>query len=431
MWLASSRMVRADIVRWDNGHVIPGTEGITPGPRVQLNNRQLEYASLSFIDLTGASFFGSNLTNASLDFSTATDANLAGATVIGANFSYTTSRGFTKEQLYSTASYQQKNLRGIVLGCWATCGLGIPPLDDLTGWDLSGQDLANASFGSVTLTNANLAAANLTNATLHGSTLSNTDLTGAIVTRAGFSRTTSRGFTKKQLYSTASYQQKNLNGINLAGNDLSGWDLSGQNLTDTRLYDSTLIDAILTAADLRGTEGANLTGAIIRNAIRPDGSVEGLELAGGDQLVVRDGNAIPIRVQDRMAMSNGGVLRLIFEDDPWNSLICFQPGIPVQLGGTLELVFTLGAHPHTQIGRSIRIFDWSGVTPDGTFGVESPYTWDLSRLYTTGEVTLLAVPEPLAIVILLCGASFLHLSGWLGRHARKCRLIEEEWNKLN
>ena len=47
------------------------------------------------------------------------------------------SSGFTKEQLYSTASYQQRNLRGIGLRG-----------NDLTGWDFSGQDLTGADFVS-------------------------------------------------------------------------------------------------------------------------------------------------------------------------------------------------------------------------------------------------------------------------------------------
>ena len=64
-----------------------------------------------------------------------TNANLAGALVTGRNFAETTSRGFTKEQLYSTASYQQKNLQGIGLG-----------YNDLSGWDFSGQNLTNADF---------------------------------------------------------------------------------------------------------------------------------------------------------------------------------------------------------------------------------------------------------------------------------------------
>ena len=32
------------------------------------------------------------------------------------------------------------------------------------------------------------------------------------------------------------------------------------------------------------------------------------------------------------------------------------------------------------------------MTPTGAFTVSSPYTWNLSNLYTTGEVTLTAVP---------------------------------------
>ena len=46
----------------------------------------------------------------------------------------------------------------------------------------------------------------------------------------------------------------------------------------------------------------------------------------------------------------------------------------------------------SQIGRTIDLFDWTGVTPTGAFTVSSPYTWDLSKLYTTGEVTLSNVP---------------------------------------
>ena len=46
----------------------------------------------------------------------------------------------------------------------------------------------------------------------------------------------------------------------------------------------------------------------------------------------------------------------------------------------------------SQIGRTIDLFDWTGVTPTGTFTVSSPYSWNLTNLYTTGEVTLTAVP---------------------------------------
>ena len=52
-------------LRWDTGEVIPGTEGITPGPEVRLvgwntDDRNLRYADFSGgLDLTNA-YFGSS-----------------------------------------------------------------------------------------------------------------------------------------------------------------------------------------------------------------------------------------------------------------------------------------------------------------------------------------------------------------------------------
>ena len=56
------------------------------------------------------------------------------------------------------------------------------------------------------------------------------------------------------------------------------------------------------------------------------------------------------------------------------------------------MTFAPGVNAATQIGRTIDLFDWVGVTPTGTFTISSAYTWDLSKLYTTGEVTLATVP---------------------------------------
>ena len=86
--------VQADIFRWDNGLVIPGTEGITPGPGIDLNNwntdpHNLKYADFSGgLDLSGAGFANSwldfanfqglNLASASFYHSTLTGANLTG-----------------------------------------------------------------------------------------------------------------------------------------------------------------------------------------------------------------------------------------------------------------------------------------------------------------------------------------------------------------
>jgi hypothetical protein len=71
------------------------------------------------------------------------------------------------------------------------------------------------------------------------------------------------------------------------------------------------------------------------------------------------------------------------------------------LDGTLELRFTADVNLASQLGRTFDLFDWTGVNPTGSFAVFSPYTWNLSNLYTTGEVTLTAISEPAAIVLLL------------------------------
>ena len=230
--LTAPSLLHADIYRWDNGRVIPGTEGITPGPGVQLDQRNLGYADLSNENLTGANFFLSSLANADLSGANLTDsylpqcnltgANLTGAVITKAHLSNTVKFGFTQDQLYSTASYQARNLNGIELG-WGS-GMSFP---DLSGWDFHGQNLTRAGLFFTRLTNADLSGADLTAASLLLSWLDGANLAGAVVTRTNFRGTTERGFTKEQLYSTASYQKKNLQGIGLDANDLTGWDFRG------------------------------------------------------------------------------------------------------------------------------------------------------------------------------------------------------------
>jgi hypothetical protein len=90
---------------------------------------------------------------------------------------------------------------------------------------------------------------------------------------------------------------------------------------------------------------------------------------------------------------------MVFEADAWDSTISFAPGIPVTLGGTLELTFAADVNPATQLGRTFDLFDWTGVTPTGAFTVSSAYTWNLSNLYTTGEIMLTAIPEPASVAL--------------------------------
>jgi hypothetical protein len=78
----------------------------------------------------------------------------------------------------------------------------------------------------------------------------------------------------------------------------------------------------------------------------------------------------------------------------------------VNLGGTLELTFASDVHGATRVGRTLRIFDWSGVNPAGKFQVRvSPRTlWDTSQLYTAGEVAVLPTSSD---VIVPAGSSYV------------------------
>jgi len=185
-----------------------------------------------------------------------------------------------------------------------------------------------------------------------------------------------------------------------------------------------LTNTDLTGADLRGARFVDLTEAVVTNLIRPDGTLDGLNLSGSQVLLVRDydGNPdaypaptgpIPVTIEQQFLMDVGGTLRLQFEADPWDSMISFEPGIPVSIEGTLSLGFASGVELASQVGRTLDLFDWTGVVPTGVFTVASPYTWDLSDLYSTGEVTLLAIPEP-SSALLLCVGGMAFLAGRKG-----------------
>ena len=203
--------------------------------------------------LSGWDFSGQNLTNVSfhdtyllaassdffkkyfgISYHSVEATNFTNAIVNGANFGRTSFRGiffgeeinysFSKEQLYSTASYKNKDLSGISLSG-----------NDLRAWDFSCQNLQNADFSSYKYgefsereqieiyTYTDLEGANFTNANIKN---------------VGFAAT---NLTEEQLYSTASYKNGDLSGVSLGGNDLSGWDFSGQNLQMTD-FSSKILD---------------------------------------------------------------------------------------------------------------------------------------------------------------------------------------------
>ena len=44
------------------------------------------------------------------------------------------------------------------------------------------------------------------------------------------------------------------------------------------------------------------------------------------------------------------------------------------------------------------------MAPTGTFAISSLYAWDTSNLYTTGEITLTAIPEPASVLLAILEA---------------------------
>ena len=153
---------------------------------------------------------------------------------------------FTKEQLYSTASYKNKNLTGITFKdvvLYYSCnfagqnlsnsvftytmdsvGSSVNDADftsaNLTNVKFEGTQLVNANFSFANLTNAkfrayyntqgfptfanaNFSSANLTGASFYSGDLDKAIFTDAIITNIYIGSGT--GFTKEQLYSTASY----------------------------------------------------------------------------------------------------------------------------------------------------------------------------------------------------------------------------------
>ena len=249
----------------------------------------------------------------------------------------------------------------------------------MSGWNFNSQNLMNASFNSATMTGALF-----TNANIQG---------------ADFGSTTSKGLISDQIYSTASYQAKNLEAIGLTSDNLSGWNLAAQFLINANLNNDTFTGTDLTGADIRGANIGAVAGAVTSNLILNNGVVQGLALANGSvPFVVRNyhlqpGNStsIPISVQQQMAIDGGATMRLLLEADAWRSTVSFASGIPVNLGGTLDLEFAGGVTPVSQIGRSFHLFDWNGVNPTGTFTIGGPYIWDISQLYTSGDVKLAGV----------------------------------------
>jgi uncharacterized protein YjbI with pentapeptide repeats len=391
-----------------------------PGSGISIS-QLVSTASYQAHDLSGIRLRGNVLTNANLANQNLTDADFAGAALDGANLTGAEVRGaqfhlhpsgqsggLTPAQLQSTASYQAHDLSGIGLGGNNLAGANLvgqnltnadfesaPYGANLNGANLSHANLTQARFGKSTLTGATLVQTNLANLNLQLTELSNANLREANVSNSNFA-----GWFIVVPGEEGGYYH--FPGTNLAGANLTSANLANANFAGTEDYvfgfphpGANLTNANLSGADARGAsfQYATMTGAITANLIQSNGHIAGLDLTAGKSLLVRDyelfiGDDVPIVVDEHLTMGATGSLALMLDADPWGSTISFAPGISVALGGTLQLTFAPDVNIATQSGRTIDLFDWTGVTPTGAFTVESPYAWNLSKLYTTGEITL-------------------------------------------
>jgi uncharacterized protein YjbI with pentapeptide repeats len=226
-----------------------------------LGGADLRQANLHSTNLTDANLSGANLARAFLWRSTFNRANVAGAIIHEADLREATLRGFTKEHLYSTGSYQAKVLRLIKFGT-----------SNFAGWDFSGQDLLGVSFYASNLTESNLAGANLLAAAMSGANLSRSMLTNA--------------------------------NLDLAM-------LSLANLTHAKLSGATLDRTDLSWADLRLVEGFDpVESTILTNTILPDGTVDGLQLSAFQTLRATAGVPLPLRFIGEFALVPNATIEL-------------------------------------------------------------------------------------------------------------------------
>ena len=234
---------------------------------------------------------------------------------------------------------------------------------------------------------------NLTNADFRHAILHNTSFAGAILTEADFGGADLRGAYASELSNGAT-----MNAI-LPDGHIHGLTLGANQFLEVRNYQNNFIIVFPVIDPVLNVSSPQYRGAF-------QAGPETIASGTSDDVILPPywfNQPFPIVVDQRLQMDSGSELRLVFDSWSWQSTIQFQKGIPVTRSGTLNLEFAIDVDPATQIGRTFDVFDWTGVDPTGTFTISSPYIWDLSQLYTTGDITLAAVPEPSGLILAVVG----------------------------
>ena len=300
---------------------------------LDLSNGDFSDANLTATDLwratlTNVDFTRANLTAADLGSATLTDVDFTDAVIVKADFR---NSGLTLSQLYSTASYKEKNLSEVCLGKL-----------DLSNGDFSGVNLTSAHLFDATLTNADFTDADLTGAYFYSSSFPSTsspDLTGANFTRA-----------------------------NLTSTNLCYAILTNVNFADAYLAGANFASATLGNVDFRGATGLSLTWDSETKAfsdttikgtsvILADGTIGNFAVASGEKLQIR-AHEISAKLNDAGAIAAGGEMEIA--------------GSVFELGGTLgnNGKITIVAQADGANSRIV-IKDGAALTNSGTILVRS------------------------------------------------------------
>ncbi len=321
-------------------------------------NKDLQGVDLRENDLTGWNFANQNLTNADFYLTTLTGSDFTNAIIKGVVFEGT---GFTKEQLYSTASYKNKDLQGVFLYGY-----------DLTGWDFSNQNLTHAGFGRTTLEGV--------------------DFTDSIINGVLFDAS----ITKEQLYSTASYKNKDLRGIMIYSQDFTGFDFTNQNLTNS-MFGGTFTNVNFTGADLRGTSINISSGTpIYKNTILSDGTITNFSMTS---------SADNFSIRAYVPFSEGG--EMISAKIAENATIAGDATLTLESGAQLDItnnsVLSVGKEASLVINTDeksstfIKVESGSGITFESGAKLEI----NLGSLVGDFELNLIQVNDATALADLL------------------------------
>ncbi|MCA9167147.1 MAG: pentapeptide repeat-containing protein [Planctomycetales bacterium] len=254
---------------WENsritGAMLAGTAGFTAEnlySTASYRERMLGEINLSGANLQSWDFSGQDLTGATFDSAKLSGAVFEDAVITGASFVMTSHQGFVPDQIYSTQSYRDHDLRSIVLHS-----------NNLVGIDLSYQNLSYARLNEVSLrdsdfSGARLFAADLQASGMADSTLRGANLTGALLANTSFVRANLDHAVLASVFINGSLARASLRGANLMTADLSQANLTLAEFDGETVYnDDTLfpaefdpVAAGLTHHDsIRGDYNGNLT----------------------------------------------------------------------------------------------------------------------------------------------------------------------------